>query len=294
MRAGQPLVVLGPGAVSDPRGLLRFLPDDAEGVVASVGPVEAGSRRPRTGRPRIHAAGVGGVDHDDVESVGPDAVGEILSWAVTRGVGVSLALRGTVTGELAGVVTQIRRGVDAGALAAVEVDLRGADDQRVLKTMARVREAAPRDLPLHARLHTGAPDLVGCARAAVAGGAGAVVVSGQVRLGDRRWWSGPSTLAGTLAGLRQLQEAAAEQRWPGARLVAAGGVHGEESARQAVRAGARTVQLGTALWADPTLVGRVRDAVAAALDDQGNDGHTLDRAAARAHTDPHTSPRRIP
>lgn len=261
-RAAAPLlppVLLGAGAVTDPRALARF--GDLTGVPLTVGPVEAGSRRPRAGGPRVHAVGVGGADHDDLRSVSVAAARELLGWVSTRGLTACLAVRGSTTGDLAAVVEQVHRSLEGDCVVLVEVDLRDADDQTVLRSMARVREAAPRDQLLLARLAAARPDLVACARAAVGGGAGAVVVSGQVPLGPGRWWSGPSTAALCLAGLRTLREAAAEQRWPGAPLVAAGGVHDAASARAAVREGAVAVQLGTALWADPTLLWRVRDAM---------------------------------
>jgi hypothetical protein len=273
-----PPVWLGPGAVTDPRALGRF--GDLTGVPLVAGPVAAGARRRRTGRTVIHGLGVGGVDHDDARAVGEGTAEELLGWASSRGLTVCVALRGETTGDLAAVLDRLRRSPAGSAVAAVEVDLRHADDQQVLRSMARCREASPRDQPLLARLSVAAPDLVARARAAVAGGAGAVVVSGQVPLGPGRWWSGPSTAALCLSGLRLLHQAAAEQRWPGVPLVAAGGVHDTDSARAAVRAGASAVQLGTALWADPTILWSVRSALEA------------DRAhpPAPASTDPRRSP----
>lgn len=258
-----PAVLLGAGAVSDPRALARF--GDLSAIPVTVGPVVAGARRTRTGRPVVHRLGVGGVDHDDVNGISTVAARELLAWASARGLTACLAVRGSSTGDLAAVVDTVHRSLEGDVVRAVEVDLRGADDQTVLRSMSRVREAAPRDQLLMARLAAGAPDLVARARAAVAGGASAVVVSGQVPLGPGRWWSGPSTAALCLAGLRTLRQAAAEQRWPGAPLVAAGGVHGVTSALDALAEGASSVQLGSALWADPTLLWRVHDAVTRAL-----------------------------
>jgi dihydroorotate dehydrogenase (NAD+) catalytic subunit len=258
-----PPVLLGPGAVTDPRALARF--GDLTGVPLAVGPVESGSRRTRTGRPVVHRLGVGGLDHEDVRGISVHGARELLGWASARGLSACLAVRGETTGDLAAVVESVHRSIEGDVVDAVEVDLRGADDQTVLRSMSRVREAAPRDQQLLARLSAGDPELVACARAAVAGGASAVIVAGQVPLGPSRWWSGPSTAASCLAGLRTLRVAATDQRWPGAPLVAAGGVHGVESALDAVAEGAAAVQLGSALWADPTLLWVVRDAVTAAL-----------------------------
>ena len=261
-----PAVLLGAGAISDPRALARF--GDLAGVPLPVGPVEAGARRPRTGGAVVHRLGVGVLEHDAARSVSVAGARELLAWASTRGLSCCLSVRGRTTGDLAAVVEQVHRSLEGDAVCAVEVDLRGADDQTVLRSMSRVREAAPRDQRLMARLSAADPDLGSCARSAVAGGATVVVVSGQVPLGPGRWWSGPSTAALCRAGLRTLRAAAAEQRWPGALLVAAGGVHGPGSALDAVAEGAAAVQLGSALWADPTVLWTVRDAVATAVGQQ--------------------------
>lgn len=284
MRRGEPLppVWLAPGAVSDPRALLRWgALDDLLLPVGPVGPTrpgepqqQAGSPEGATGRtggavrgtglaPSIrgpgHAPGVGGVEHASAPGYAVPEALQLVRWCATRGLRCVLAVRGRSTGDLATAVGQVRRSLDADAVAAVEVDLRGADDQTSLKAMARVREVASRDLLLLARLSALQPDLVGAARGAVAGGAGAVVVCGSVRLGPDRWWSGASTAAMSRAGVRELRTAAEDQRWPAVPVVAAGGVHDVASARAALADGAAAVQLGTALWADPTLLWTIVD-----------------------------------
>lgn len=264
MRRGDPLprVWLAPGAVSDPRPLLRLGP--LGGVPLALGPVVA--ELPAPG-PVVHGRGVGGVEHPSWAGYAVPEALQLLRWCATRSLTAVLAVRGRSTGELAAVVGAVLRSLDADALGAVEVDLRGADDQAALKAMARVREACPRDLLLLARLSAQQPDLVPAARGAVAGGAGAVVVCGSVRLGPDRWWSGPSTAAVCRAGVRALAEAAEAQRWPAVPLVAAGGVHDATSALAVLAEGAAAVQLGTALWADPTLLWSIADA----LDDPPHD-----------------------
>ncbi|MFX0538773.1 tRNA-dihydrouridine synthase [Ornithinimicrobium sp. Y1847] len=274
-----PPIWLGPGAITDPRALARF--GDLVDVPLPVGPVEAGSRRSRPGRTTVHGIGVGGIDHDDCRSVGVPVAEDLLAWAGTRGLTVCVGLRGASTGDLAAVLDRLRRSPHGDALAAVEVDLRMADDQWALRCMARVRESSPRHHLLLARLGIAAPDLVSRARAAVAGGATAIVVDGAVPLGSGRWWSGPATAAHTRAGLRALRAAAAEQRWPGAPLIAAGGIHDPASARAALDDGASAVQLGSALWADPTLLWEIRDTVREHL--AAHFGGRTDRAGTR-HT----------
>ena len=209
MTAGSalPAVWLGPGAVTDPRALARFV--DLVEVPLPVGPVTAGSRRARTGRTTVHGTGVGGVEHDDARGVSVAGATELLSWASTRGLSACLAVRGSSPGDLAAVVAQVCRSVEGDAVSAVEVDLRGAAEQEVLRAMARVREVAPRGVLLMARLGALDPDLVACARSAVAGGAHGVVVAGQVPLGGGRWWSRPSTAAVTRSGLRRRRRCSA-------------------------------------------------------------------------------------
>lgn len=256
MRRGDrlPPVWLAPGAVSDPRPLLRFGPLDD--VLLPVGPVTVGDRPGAAGEVTV---GVGAVEHTTAPGYGVPQALDLVRWCATRGLRCMLAVRGRTTGELAETVSAVRRSLDADAVAAVEVDLRWADDQTALKTMARIREVAPRDQLLLARLSALQPDLVAAARGAVAGGAGALVVCGSVRLGEDRWLSGPATAAVTRAGVRTLRTAADDQRWPAVPLVAAGGVHDPASARRALAEGADAVQLGTALWADPTLLWTIAD-----------------------------------
>ncbi|WP_010148595.1 nitronate monooxygenase [Serinicoccus profundi] len=264
MLRGEPLpsVWIAPGAVDDPRGLLRF--GRLEEILVPVGPVVAAPGAP--GAALIHGTGPGGLDHAGSPGIGlVEAVGR-LRWCATRGLRCVVAVRGGSPGEPATLAGRLSRGLEGDAVAAVEVDLRGTDDQHCLKVMARVREETPRDLLILARLSALQPDLVASARGAVAGGAGAVVVCGSVPLGAGRWWSGPSTAAVCRAGVRALAEAAVDGRWPPVPVVAAGGVHDGDSARAALREGARAVQLGSALWADPTRLWAVREA----LDDPGS------------------------
>ncbi|HSP60324.1 MAG TPA: hypothetical protein VLO09_04620, partial [Ornithinimicrobium sp.] len=258
---GPTRVWLGPGALTDPSALARL--EGVEGLLLPVGPVTAGSRRVRTGRTRVHGTGVGGVEHDDALGIGVDGAGEQLTWAATAGHRVCLAVRGERPEDVSAPVTQLLRHPDGGVVGALEVDLRGRDEQMVLRMTARVREAAGRSVPLLVKVLAVDPQLVAVARSAVAGGADAVVVAGQVPLGGGRWWTGPSTAATTRSGLRMLRAAASEHRWPGALLVAAGGVHSPATVRAAVEDGASAIQLGTALWADPTLLSALRAAVEA-------------------------------
>lgn len=261
-----PRVWLAAGAVTDPRALVRF--GWMGQVPVPVGPVVIESDEPwATGQ--VHGTGPGGVEHAAAAGIQVIEAIERLRWCAGRDLSALVTVRGSSATEMAGLVGRLCNSLDGDAVGAVEVDLRGADDQTALKVMARIREAAPRDLLILARLSALQPDLVGSARGAVAGGAGAIVVCGSLRLGSQRWWSGPSTAAACRAGLRTLVEAGRDNRWPSVPLVGAGGVHDVASAVGHLEAGAVAVQLGSALWADPTLVHQI----GAALSDLTLDHH---------------------
>ncbi|WP_151523248.1 nitronate monooxygenase [Serinicoccus kebangsaanensis] len=260
-----PRVWIAPGAVDDVRGLLRF--GSLDRLLVPVGPVvaeHAGAAAP--GPALVHGPGPGGVEHDAARGIPLLEAVDRLRWCATRGLRTVVVVRGQTPSEPAALAGRLCRGLEGDAVGAVEVDLRAADDQQALKVMARLREETPRDLLLLARLSALQADLVGVARGAVAGGAGAVVVCGSVPLGRGRWWSGPSTGAISRSGVQALAQAAQEQRWPPVPMVAAGGVHDPDSADAALAAGAVAVQLGTALWADPTVLW----SVAAHLEGRGD------------------------
>ncbi|MGD8201197.1 hypothetical protein ACQE98_11090 [Ornithinimicrobium sp. W1679] len=258
--ASLPRVWLGPGTCTDAAAVARL--PGADGLLVPVGPVTPGAPLRRTGATRVHGAGVGGVEHDDARGTGVATAADDLVRARTAGLRACLCVRAERPEDVAAAVEALLRHPDGDVVAAVEVDLRGRDEQVVLRIAARVREVLGRSVPLLVKVLAVDPQLVAVARSAVAGGAGGVVVAGQVPLAGGRWWTGPSTAAVTRSGLRTLRAAAADHRWPGAVLVGAGGVHSVVTARAAVADGASAVQLGTALWADPTLLPALRTALA--------------------------------
>jgi dihydroorotate dehydrogenase (NAD+) catalytic subunit len=240
---------------------------ELDGVL--IGPVGA---PPGPGRvttpPRLRPV-PGGVVHAQASVLAAEQVaGHQLPWLRARGVKVTVAVRGRSGGELADHASRLRRSLDFEAVAGVEIDLRGepsADPQVCLKLLARLRESLPRDLPLTAKLGPECPDLVAAARAAVAGGAVALVLAGAVpAYPEGRWLAGPAVLPVTEGLLQRLTDAIAQGRVPDVPLVAGGGVHDEASALRLRGLGAAGVQLGTALLADPGLLWRVHAALAAA------------------------------
>src|SRR5690606_19960551 len=107
--------------------------------------------------------------------------------------------------------------------------------------------------------------LVAAARAAVAGGATALVLCGAVPAHpEGSWLAGPAVAPVTERLVAEVTAATGQGRVPDVPLVAGGGVVDTETALRMLRLGARGVQLGTALLADPDLLWRVHEALTVA------------------------------
>lgn len=252
-------------------------------LLGPVGP-PPGAGRP-TSAERLRPVPGGAVHAPAAVLSAEEVAGVHLPWLRARGVPVTVAVRGRSGGELADHAARLRRSLDFEAVAGIEVDLRGepsADPQVCLKLLARLRESLPRDLSLTAKLGPECPDLVAAARAAVAGGAVALVLSGAVPAypeGSRL--AGPAVGPVTEGLLERLTAAISQGRVPEVPLVAGGGVHDEASALRLRTLGAAGVQLGTALLADPGLLWRVHAALSTANGsrDAGSDRTTMSGAA---------------
>jgi dihydroorotate dehydrogenase (NAD+) catalytic subunit len=142
-----------------------------------------------------------------------------------------------------------------------------------LETVERTITAAVRisDLPIWVKLPlanaaTWAPSLVSA-------GASALVV-GQPPMGALGRGAAPGRLHGVgalvqgaiygplaFAPMLERLVALAELKLPCA-LIACGGIHSVEQARQALEAGALAIQIDTALWVEPALLGWICDALA--------------------------------
>lgn len=262
------------GCAGSGRELARF--GDLAALDAVVlGPIAV--RREPSAPVRL-APSPAGVVHGPAPALPVDlVVRELLPWHRARGIDVVCALRGATPAALAEVAGVLRRSLDLSCVRAVEVDLTGAresarppiagvpqdepwtalsaDPQDCLRALARVREQLPRDVLLTAKLGTGCPDLVASARAAVGGGAGALLVTGSVpaeRPGQ--WLSGPAVAPVTRGLVRALREAMTAGRLPQVPVLAVGGVHDLASAQALIAAGAAGLQIGTALLSDPWLL----------------------------------------
>lgn len=226
-----------------------------------------------------------GLVHGPAPVLGVDHVVEdLLPWFRARGLRVVCAVRGATLGVVTDTLQRLRRSLDFASVAGVEIDLAArreetrpsigpltgseptgpwsADPQTCLKLLAAAREQLPRDLPLHAKLGGEAPDVVAACRAAVGGGARALVLSGAVpALGPDSQLVGPAVAPVTLGLVRRVAAAMEAGRVPTVPLVAVGGVSDPASALTLRRAGASGVQLGSALLADPETLWRVHAAL---------------------------------
>lgn len=296
MTARVPLVTAAAGCGGTGAELARFGDLTALDAVL-VGPVGLTAEESAVGLVPTPS----GLVHAPTRALAVEHVVEVvLPWLHARSLRVVCAVRGSTVGEVAQTLQQLRRSLDFAAVVGVEIDLgalRAAtrpagvglpeatlldpwsiDPQACLKLLAAAREQLPRDLLLLAKLGGECPDPVATARAAVGGGARALVLSGSVpALAPGRHLVGPAVAPVTLGFVRCLREAVTGGRLPDVPLVAVGGVHDVPSALAVLAAGADGVQLGSGILADPELLWRVHDALstsAAAVphaDDQPRD-----------------------
>ncbi len=275
-----PVVAPSAGCAGTGRELSRF--GDLSRLDAFVlGPLGSAPRGPADHL--VHLAPVaGGLVHSSATAVPVESVLiEHLPWLRARGVRVTCALRGGSAAELADVAARLRRSLDLACVHAVEVDLTqrrtpaagigagdepwaplSADPQDCLRTLSRVREQLPRDLHLVAKLGVECPDLVGSARAAVGGGATALLLSGAVPAEtDGHWLSGPAVAPVTRGLVRRVRAAIRAGRVPEVPVLAVGGVADLAGARHLLAAGADGLQVGTALFSQPWLLWELTDAL---------------------------------
>lgn len=289
MRARVPLVTAAAGCGGTGVELARF--GDLTGLDAIlIGPV--GLSAPRPAVPLVPTPS--GLVHAPAPEVPVGQVVEsVLPWLHARNLRVVCAVRGATVGEVTQTLQQLRRSLDFAAVVGVEIDLSAprastrpavaglseasrpepwsVDPQSCLKLVAAAREQLPRDLLLMAKLGGECPDPVATSRAAVGGGARALVLSGSVpALASGRHLVGPAVAPITVGLVTCLREAMTGARVPDVPLVAVGGVHDVQSALAVRAAGADGVQLGSGILADPELLWRIHAALPAEIHLQAN------------------------
>lgn len=211
-----------------------------------------------------------------------------LPWLAQRGARPVVSVAGGTLGEYAELA---RRVGGSPGVSAVEVNLACADAEHpgrefgaeaylTGKVLAVVRRDVPRGIPVLAKLRSGTDAIVDVARAAVKAGADAVVVGNPPRglaldpvtlrpalgavTGDL---SGPAVRPLALHGVWQLHRA-----MPDLPLVGVGGIRTGADALAMLAAGARAVQVGSAIFTDPSAPGRILDELAAEVTARGVTG----------------------
>lgn len=229
--------------------------------------------RPGSPRPSIAETPAGLVHATGLPNPGLDAfLASELPWLLTEGARVVVSVVGRELGEYAEVA---RRLATAPGVSAVEVNVSAPDavaagvlDVRepfhVGAAVAAVLRELPRGVPVLAKLR---PDTVRVAEtvaAAADAGAAAVVLGNALpaTLPDGRdaGLSGPAVRP---LALRCVAEArrALDQAGATCDVVACGGIADEASARAALDLGAVAVQVGSALFHDPTSAARLAAAL---------------------------------
>ena len=264
---------------------------DAFTDVAALGAVVTKSvmLAPRSGRPtpRMAETPSGMLNSIGLQGGGVDALVEHdLPWLVERGATAVVSVAGGDPEEFAEVA---RRVAGAPGVAALEVNIscpnvanRGlvfaCDPGSSAAVLGAVRASVGDDVVLLAKLSPDVTDLVAVARACLDAGASGLTaintllgVDVDVRTMRPRLavttggLSGPAIRPVAVRCVWQLRAAMLAGLLPEAPVVGAGGVASGADALQLVLAGASAVQVGTAVFADPTTPGRVAEELAAML-----------------------------
>ncbi|MFC4786148.1 tRNA-dihydrouridine synthase [Nocardioides sp. MAHUQ-72] len=187
-----------------------------------------------------------------------------LPWLAQQGTRVVVSVAGSSLGEYAELA---RRLGGSPGVSAIEVNLSSPDapatgvfDVRepfhAASVVSAVHRDLPRGVPVLAKLRPDVVRVVESARTVLDAGAAAVVVGNALPAampdGRQAGLSGPAILP---VALRCVAEVCAEL--PDAHVVAAGGITTVDDARSFLAAGARAVQVGTALLHDPTTAHRL-------------------------------------
>jgi dihydroorotate dehydrogenase (NAD+) catalytic subunit len=258
--------------------------------VAHLGAVVTKSimRDPRSGRPTPRMAETASGMLNSIGLQGP-GIGSFLAtdlpWLVARGARAVVSIAGGTTEEF---VELARRVVASPGVAALEVNIscpnvdnRGlvfaCDPTSAAQVIAAVRAVVPVGLPLLAKLTPDVTDIVAVAASVVDAGADALVMINTL-LGLR---IDPETLRPQLGGVTgglsgpAVRPVAVRCVWqvhralPGVPLVGVGGIRTGADALEFLAAGATAVQVGTAIFNDPSAPMRIVHELAAELDRRG-------------------------
>ncbi len=291
MRLPNPLMTAS-GCAANGKELHRFF-DIAE-LGAFVTKTVMADPRSGRGTPRMAETPSGMLNSIGLQGPGIDVfVREDLAWLKSVGARVIASVAGSTAGEYAAVAAVLSQSEAFDAVVGVEVNIscpnvanRGlvfaCDPLASADVIALVREKLPRHIPIFAKLSPDVTDIVEIARACVEAGAdgltmintllGMVIDTDLLRpqvAGVTGGLSGPAIRPVAVRAIWQVRAAMLDGRIPMAPIIGVGGVRTGDDALQLVAAGASAIQVGTAIFNDPSAPIRVNRELAAALQDKG-------------------------
>jgi len=252
--------------------------------------------QPRSGRgtPRMAETPSGMLNSIGLQGPGIEAfVATDLPWLRSVGARALVSVAGSSSGEFADVAAALRASPAFDAVVGVEVNIscpnvanRGlvfaCDPLASAKVVALVREQLPRDVLVLAKLSPDVTDIVTVAAACVkAGASGLTMVNTLLGMaidtdlmrprlaGVTGGLSGPGIRPVAVRAIWQVRSAMFQGRMPTVPIVGVGGVCTGRDALELLGAGASAVQVGTAIFNDPSAPVRVLAELESLLEDKG-------------------------
>jgi dihydroorotate dehydrogenase (NAD+) catalytic subunit len=285
-------IMTASGCAANGKELDRFFPVSELGAFVT----KTVLAQPRSGRPtpRMAETPSGMLNSIGLQGPGIEAfVANDLAWLKAAGARVLVSIAGNTAGEFADVAAALRASDAFDCVVGVEVNIscpnvanRGlvfaCDPMSSAKVITLVREQLPRDIPMFAKLTPDVTDIVSIAQAAVkAGATGLTMINTLLGMsidldrlrphlaGVTGGLSGPAIRPVAVRAVWQVSSAMREGRCASVPIIGVGGVRTGRDALELVAAGASAVQVGTATFNDPTAPLRVRNELAALLDERG-------------------------
>lgn len=273
-------VVMNASGTLDALAAADALGDAALGCAAHVTKTVTLEVRPGNPPPRIAPAPSGLLNSIGLQNPGIDAFCADVLPAIARAVGVPViaSAGGAAPDGYARVVEAFDR---AAEVQAIELNLScpnvrsgclqiGSDAGEIAALLDRLRPLTAK--PLLAKLSPSVADIAPLARAAVAGGADALVLTNTVRgtavrrSGERGsvFGGGGGGLSGPAIRAAALHCVLVARDAVDVPIVGLGGIANVEDARDFLRAGATHVAVGTALFRDPWTAARIGATLAGA------------------------------
>ena len=280
------------GCAANGRELHRFF--DVADLGAFV--TKSVMAEPRSGRgtPRMAETPSGMLNSIGLQGPGIEAfVDEDLAWLSSVGARVLPSIAGSSSTEYAHVAATLAASKHFGAVVGVEVNIscpnvanRGlvfaCDPLASAKVIALVREQLPRDVPVFAKLSPDVTDITTIAAACVDAGADGLTMintllgmaidteSLRPQLGGiTGGLSGPGIRPVAVRAIWQVRQAMTEGRMPTVPIIGVGGVRTGRDALELVAVGASAIQVGTAVFNDPSSPVRVLRELRELLDEKG-------------------------